>query len=48
MQASKETNDTYLDIMMSEIDRINLISSEMLILGKSSMYLLKRPIYARF
>ncbi len=34
MQASKETNDTYLDIMMSEIDRINLISSEMLILGK--------------
>lgn len=36
MQASKETNDTYLDIMMSEIDRINLISSEMLILGKKA------------
>ncbi|UZW66726.1 ATP-binding protein [Priestia flexa] len=27
-------DDRYLDIMMAEIDRINLISSEMLILGK--------------
>ncbi|TYR79163.1 PAS domain S-box protein [Priestia megaterium] len=34
MQATKKADDAYLAIMMSEIDRINLISSEMLILGK--------------
>ncbi|MCG3055779.1 PAS domain S-box protein, partial [Escherichia coli] len=34
MQATKQVDDRYLDIMMAEIDRINLISSEMLILGK--------------
>ncbi|MCD7036514.1 ATP-binding protein [Metabacillus sp. GX 13764] len=34
MQATKEVDDTHLDIMMSEVDRINLIAGEMLILGK--------------
>ncbi|WP_350019741.1 ATP-binding protein [Priestia flexa] len=34
MQATKQVDERYLDIMMAEIDRINLISSEMLILGK--------------
>ncbi|RLQ90619.1 ATP-binding protein [Falsibacillus albus] len=34
--SQKKTSDyQYLDIMMSEIERINLISSEMLILGKN-------------
>ncbi|MFC0044918.1 ATP-binding protein [Metabacillus iocasae] len=34
IQVTKEVNHDHLDIMMSEINRINLISSEMLILGK--------------
>ncbi|WP_110114414.1 ATP-binding protein [Bacillus sp. CGMCC 1.16541] len=34
MQVTKDVNEEHLDVMMSEINRINLISSEMLILGK--------------
>ncbi|MFY4776394.1 ATP-binding protein [Metabacillus sp. RGM 3146] len=34
MHMTKEVDENHLDIMMSEIDRINLISGEMLILGK--------------
>ncbi|MGD6817862.1 ATP-binding protein [Metabacillus sp. 84] len=34
MSASKQVDDQHLSIMMSEIDRINLISGEMLALGK--------------
>ncbi|MBW3112859.1 PAS domain S-box protein [Bacillus sp. MCCB 382] len=34
MQSTKSINDSHLDIMLSEVDRIDLISGEMLILGK--------------
>lgn len=34
MQVTKKVEDSHLSIMLSEIDRINLISGEMLILGK--------------
>ncbi|WP_409253088.1 ATP-binding protein [Bacillus sp. SCS-153A] len=34
MQVTKKVEDKHLSIMLSEIDRINLISGEMLILGK--------------
>lgn len=35
MQSTNELNSRYLDIMLEEIDRINTITSEMLILGKN-------------
>lgn len=35
MQSTNELNSCYLDIMLDEIDRINTITSEMLILGKN-------------
>ena len=35
MQSTSELNPRYLDIMLDEIDRINTITSEMLILGKN-------------
>jgi two-component system, sporulation sensor kinase E len=34
MQVTKKAEDSHLEIMLSEIERINLISGEMLILGK--------------
>ncbi len=34
MQTTNTINDAHLDIMLSEVDRIDLISGEMLILGK--------------
>ncbi|TMU84913.1 PAS domain S-box protein [Bacillus sp. BHET2] len=34
MQTTKTINDAHLEIMLSEVDRIDLISGEMLILGK--------------
>ncbi|RSK25990.1 PAS domain S-box protein [Bacillus sp. HMF5848] len=34
MQTTRELNDNHLHIMINEIDRINLIVSEMLVLGK--------------
>ncbi|SFC87001.1 two-component system, sporulation sensor kinase E [Bacillus sp. OV322] len=34
MGMTKEVNEAHLEIMLTEIDRINIISSEMLILGK--------------
>lgn len=35
MQSTKEVNDEFLHIILKEIDRINIIASEMLILGKN-------------
>ena len=36
MQSTKELDYRYLEIILQEIDRINTITSEMLILGKES------------
>ena len=35
MQMTKELDERYLEIILQEIDRINIITSEMLILGKN-------------
>lgn len=42
MQSTKELNDRYLDIILQEIDRINIIASEMLILGKNQEIIFQR------
>ncbi|WP_282137606.1 ATP-binding protein [Rossellomorea aquimaris] len=42
MQISNRINHDHLDIMLSEVDRIDLISGEMLILGKQQEFDLRR------
>lgn len=41
MDMTKEVNPLHSDIMLKEIDRINIISSELLVLGKNRMSLSK-------
>lgn len=42
MQYTKELDERYLEIMLQEIDRINTITSEMLILGKNQEVIYQR------
>lgn len=42
MQSTKELNDEYMDIILQEIERINIISSELLILGKTQEVIYKK------
>ena len=42
MQVTKKVEEKHLSIMLSEIERINLISGEMLILGKQQDILFGR------